>query len=106
MTPVNPFILKNKEKMITFLDELSVSRRVKCGSFVSEIQGQSVITKSLGVYNSRSLLTPTLVGLYNNWSLTVESNNRWFLVTYFIFNGALFTDTSSLSSGIHTIFSP
>ena len=25
MTPVNPFILKNKEKMINFLDELSVS---------------------------------------------------------------------------------
>lgn len=27
MTPVNPFILKNKEKMINFLDELSVSAR-------------------------------------------------------------------------------
>lgn len=26
MTPVNPFILKNKEKMISFLDELSVSQ--------------------------------------------------------------------------------
>ena len=25
MTPVNPFILKNKEKMVDFLDELSVS---------------------------------------------------------------------------------
>lgn len=25
MTPVNPFILKNKEKMVNFLDELSVS---------------------------------------------------------------------------------
>ena len=26
MTPVNPFIVKNKEKMINFLDELSVSQ--------------------------------------------------------------------------------
>ena len=41
MTPVNPFILKNKEKMIAFLDELSVSQSVKCCSFMSEIQGQS-----------------------------------------------------------------
>lgn len=47
MTPVNPFILKNKEKMIAFLDELSVSQSVKCCSFVSENQGQSVIAKSL-----------------------------------------------------------
>ena len=28
MTPVNPFILKNKEKMINFLDELSVSENL------------------------------------------------------------------------------
>lgn len=56
MTPVNPFILKNKEKMITFLDELSVSRRVKCNSLVSEIQGQSVITKSLKAF--------TIAGVY------------------------------------------
>lgn len=27
MTPVNPFILKNKEKMVNFLDELSVSQQ-------------------------------------------------------------------------------
>lgn len=40
MTPVNPFILKNKEKMITFLDELSVSQSVKFYSFVSVIHGQ------------------------------------------------------------------
>lgn len=26
MTPVNPFILRNKEKMINFLDELAVSQ--------------------------------------------------------------------------------
>ena len=50
MTPVNPFILKNKEKMITFLDELSVSQSVKCCLFVSEIQGRSVITKSLKAF--------------------------------------------------------
>lgn len=28
MTPVNPFILKHKEKMISFLDELSVGMGV------------------------------------------------------------------------------
>ena len=28
MTPVNPFILKNKEKMVNFLDELSVSHSI------------------------------------------------------------------------------
>lgn len=50
MTPVNPFILKNKEKMTAFLDELSVSQRVKYCLFVSEIQGQSVITKSLKAF--------------------------------------------------------
>ena len=38
MTPVNPFILKNKEKMIAFLDELSVSQRVNLCSLLFFLQ--------------------------------------------------------------------
>lgn len=94
MTPVNPFILKNKEKMIAFLDELSVSQGVthcpllyffKAYSRVYEIQGQSIITKSLEAF-------------YNSWSLITGGFSVHILYTV----EPLFTDTSFLRT-VHLV---